>query len=91
MQAMADGLVALGIECTLFPDGIDIRGGKLLGGTVNSEGDHRIAMAFAMASLRSEGPITIRNCANIATSFPGFTELAAEAGVNLKPVTPQAE
>jgi len=51
---------------------------------VHSHGDHRIAMAFAVASLRSEGDIVIKDCANVATSFPNFVELADQVGMNIK-------
>ncbi|MBT8148108.1 MAG: bifunctional prephenate dehydrogenase/3-phosphoshikimate 1-carboxyvinyltransferase, partial [Gammaproteobacteria bacterium] len=84
LQAMADGLRVLGIEHQLYEDGIDITGGQLGGGEIDSQGDHRIAMAFAMASLCSSAPIVIRNCANVATSFPGFVELARAAGLQLQ-------
>lgn len=83
IQVMADGLLALGIECTVYDDGIDIVGGKLGGGRVHSHDDHRIAMSFAVASLRSEGEIFIEDCANVATSFPGFVELANGVGMNI--------
>ena len=63
------------------PDGIVIRGGPLGGGRVDSHGDHRIAMAFAMAGLRANGEIVIGDCANVRTSFPNFLELAREAGL----------
>lgn len=78
---MADGLLACGIEAEPTPDGIRIRGGQLRGATVDSHGDHRIAMSFAMGALRAEGAMHIRNCANVNTSFPGFVELAAGAGL----------
>jgi 5-enolpyruvylshikimate-3-phosphate synthase len=52
-------------------------------GSINSHGDHRIAMAFAMASLRAAGPITILDTENVATSFPGFVSLARHAGLLL--------
>ena len=81
---MADGLLALGIDCTVVDDGIDITGGTIQGGAVHSRDDHRIAMSFAVASLRSQGEIFIEDCANVATSFPGFVELANGAGMNLK-------
>ncbi|SFR37524.1 3-phosphoshikimate 1-carboxyvinyltransferase [Marinobacter gudaonensis] len=85
IQVMADGLAALGVETTVTPDGIVIDGGQTIGGgTVNSHGDHRIAMSFAVASLRAAGDITINDCANVATSFPGFVELARETGINIK-------
>lgn len=84
LQAMADGLQVLGIEHQLYVDGIDITGGQLGGGEIDSKGDHRIAMAFAMAALCSDAPVVIRNCANVATSFPGFVELASTAGLKLQ-------
>lgn len=84
LQAMADGLGSLGVEHRLYDDGIDITGGAMSGGEIDSRGDHRIAMAFAVAALRSEGPIRIRDCANVATSFPGFVPLANQAGLQIQ-------
>jgi 3-phosphoshikimate 1-carboxyvinyltransferase len=81
IQVMADGLAALGIQVEPRPDGIRIRGGGLAGGAVNSRGDHRIAMSFAMAGLRAAGPIRIHDCANVNTSFPGFAALASGIGL----------
>ncbi|UDL03546.1 bifunctional prephenate dehydrogenase/3-phosphoshikimate 1-carboxyvinyltransferase [Marinobacter sp. CA1] len=84
IQVMADGLTALGVESTVTADGIVIPGGQRLGGgTVDSHGDHRIAMSFAVASLRAEGEIVVNDCANVATSFPGFVELARETGIQI--------
>ncbi len=83
IQVMADGLQTLGITASPTPDGIVIEGGQLQGGEVESHGDHRIAMAFAVASLCAEGEIRIRNCANVATSFPNFVELAQQTGIQL--------
>ncbi|WP_230409006.1 bifunctional prephenate dehydrogenase/3-phosphoshikimate 1-carboxyvinyltransferase [Zooshikella harenae] len=84
IQAMADGLDALGARVETTLDGIIIKGGQTLqGGKVDSLGDHRIAMAFAVAGLRASGPIEIANCANVATSFPNFIELAKVTGFNL--------
>ncbi len=84
IQVMADGLVACGIDAEPRPDGIRIVGGSLHGATVDSHGDHRIAMSFAMAALRADGPIRIRDCANVNTSFPGFAELARRAGLDIE-------
>jgi 3-phosphoshikimate 1-carboxyvinyltransferase len=81
IQVMADGLLALGVDAEPTPDGIRIRGGRLGGGRVDSHGDHRIAMSFAMAALRANGEIRIDDCANVNTSFPGFVDLAASAGL----------
>ncbi len=81
IQAMADGLAILGIDARPTADGIVIQGGELGGGVVNSCGDHRIAMSFAMAALCSKENIVIEHCSNVATSFPGFVELAQQAGL----------
>ena len=84
IAAMADGLRALGIEVEEFPDGARIHGGQIQGGRINSRGDHRIAMAFAMAGLAADGVIEIDNTDNVDTSFPGFAALAGEAGLKLQ-------
>jgi len=83
IQVMADGLTTLGIACEVTPDGIIIDGGRLGSGRVVSHGDHRIAMSFAIAALRSAGPVEIEDCANVATSFPDFTGIARRAGLNI--------
>ena len=83
IQVMADGLQTLGVDARPTADGIAIQGGPIGGGTVEGHGDHRIAMSFAMAALRATGPITINDCANVNTSFPGFVELAAGAGLKI--------
>jgi 3-phosphoshikimate 1-carboxyvinyltransferase len=84
IQAMCDGLWALGVAAQPRPDGARICGGRLRGGFVDSRGDHRVAMAFAMAALRAEQPVTILDCANVATSFPGFAALARGAGLRIR-------
>lgn len=85
IQAMADGLRILGVDVRPRPDGIRIRGtgpgDRVGGGRVDSLGDHRIAMSFAMAALRAAGEITIDHCANVNTSFPGFVDSAASTGL----------
>jgi 3-phosphoshikimate 1-carboxyvinyltransferase len=83
IQVMADGLQTLGVDARPTADGMIIHGGSLRGGVVDSHGDHRIAMSFAMAALRAHGEITIHDCANVATSFPGFVELAGSAGLGI--------
>lgn len=84
IQVMADGLTTLGVKTEVKPDGIIIQGGPMGGGEVHSHSDHRIAMSFAVASLRAQGEIVIRDCANVATSFPNFVELAQEVGIQLR-------
>jgi 3-phosphoshikimate 1-carboxyvinyltransferase len=74
------------VDAQPTPDGIVINPGNFSGGTIESHGDHRIAMSFAMAALRATQPIIINDCANVNTSFPGFVELAATAGVNIRTV-----
>lgn len=81
IQVMADGLQSLGINAQATADGMIIEGGPIGAGHVDSHGDHRIAMAFSMAALRAVGDIEINNCANVNTSFPGFVEQAARAGL----------
>lgn len=84
IQAMADGLRVLGIDAQPTADGMVMKGGKLGSGTINSLGDHRIAMSFAVAALRCGGPVTINDCANVNTSFPGFVDLARRAGLSIR-------
>jgi 3-phosphoshikimate 1-carboxyvinyltransferase len=84
IAVMATGLRALGIRIDETPDGAVIEGGALDGGAVESHGDHRCAMAFAVAGAVARGVITIRDCANVATSFPGFVELANSCGLAVR-------
>ncbi len=84
IAVMAEGLRNLGINVEETADGAIIQGGVLQGGRVESQGDHRIAMTFAMAALRAQGPIRINDCANVATSFPSFPQLAKQAGLDLE-------
>ena len=85
IQVMADGLQALGVDASPTPDGMVIQGGNSInGGRVDSRGDHRIAMSFAMAALRADGMVEIDDCANVNTSFPGFVELAAGVGLGVE-------
>ena len=83
IQVMADGLKVLGIKNQVLEDGIEITGGLIKGGKVDSCGDHRTAMSFAIAALRSKKPIEILDCDNVSTSFPNFVSLAREAGLSI--------
>lgn len=91
IQAMVDGLITLGIDARGTADGAVIQGmgaaGRFGGGEIVTHHDHRIAMSFAMASLRAAEPVTILDCANVATSFPDFVELANSAGMELDALT----
>jgi len=85
LAAVAAGLEALEVEHRLLPDGLWIRGRpSFAGGIIDSRGDHRIAMAFAMAAPRARAPIEIIDVANVATSFPGFEVCARQAGLGLE-------
>jgi 3-phosphoshikimate 1-carboxyvinyltransferase len=86
IQVMADGLVQLGVEAIPTVDGMRIRGGPINGGRVDSRGDHRIAMSFAIAGLRARGEVLVDDCENVNTSFPGFVELASGAGLGIEQV-----
>ncbi|MEJ2397456.1 MAG: 3-phosphoshikimate 1-carboxyvinyltransferase [Gammaproteobacteria bacterium] len=86
IAVMADGLKVLGIDAKPTQDGIIIQGGKMGGGEIDSHGDHRIAMSFAMAALRAQDDIRIKDCANVNTSFPGFVTLAQQVGLSIAQV-----
>jgi len=69
-------LRAMGAEVAEFEDGLDVPGGQTLhGATIDSGGDHRIAMAFSVAALRAEGPTVIHGAESVAISFPEFFNL----------------
>ncbi|MBA3535351.1 MAG: 3-phosphoshikimate 1-carboxyvinyltransferase [Tatlockia sp.] len=84
---MVEGLQRLGIEAQAFEDGLYINGGKLKGGEVFSYHDHRIAMSFAIAGAVADAPVTIKDCINVATSFPGFVETANQIKMAIKEIT----
>ncbi|MDQ1243518.1 MAG: 3-phosphoshikimate 1-carboxyvinyltransferase [Pseudomonadota bacterium] len=83
IAVMARGLDALGVPNEVRADGLSIEGGPFGGGVVESHGDHRVAMSFAVASLRASAPIEIRDVANVGTSFPGFATTARAVGLRL--------
>jgi 3-phosphoshikimate 1-carboxyvinyltransferase len=88
IAAMSAGLKSLGVMHSVLPDGMRIEGRSegpaFTGGEVDSFGDHRIAMSFAVASLRAAKSISIRDVANVATSFPGFVGLARSVGLDIR-------
>jgi 3-phosphoshikimate 1-carboxyvinyltransferase len=83
IAVMASGLRALGATIVETPDGARIHGGRLHGGRADSAGDHRIAMSLAVAAQCAGADVEIADCANVATSFPGFEALAAGVGFGL--------
>lgn len=88
LAAMVDGLVQLGVTAELLNDGVRVFGGQPQGGVVDSHGDHRIAMSFAILGQRAKGTVEIRDCENIETSFPGFVSLMQHAGLDISEKAP---
>ena len=86
IAVMAAGLRKLGVELQEYPDGIDITGGKVSGGRVQSAGDHRCAMSFAVLGLVATDRILIEDAEFIATSYPGFTRDMGLLGANMQVV-----
>lgn len=92
LAVMSEGLSALSVSHQLLADGMwlsglepgaDAAGPVFQGGCIDSHGDHRIAMSFAVASLRARAAVQIGDVANVATSFPGFADLACSLGFQL--------
>jgi 3-phosphoshikimate 1-carboxyvinyltransferase len=83
LGSMARALCATGISVDEGVDSLRVEGGQLSGGAIDSHGDHRIAMAMAVAGQVATGPVRIGDCANVDTSFPGFAVLARSAGMQL--------
>lgn len=81
IAAMASGLRALGVDVDESDDGAIVHGASFTAGTVDSFGDHRIAMSLAIAGSVARGPVTVTNIDAVATSFPGFADLMAEIGL----------
>ncbi|RPJ44980.1 MAG: 3-phosphoshikimate 1-carboxyvinyltransferase, partial [Candidatus Latescibacterota bacterium] len=81
IRLILDMLLAFGIEARERPDGFEFEGGRVRGGRVRSGGDHRIAMAAAIAALAAEGESRVEGTACIATSLPEFLPIARELGL----------
>lgn len=84
IAAMAGGLARLGVPVSETDDGATVAGGVLSGGSVESHGDHRIAMAFSIAASRATGHVEIRDTDAVNTSFPGFADCMRGIGINIK-------
>ena len=86
ISSVAQGLAALGVKVKEHPDGLTIAGAPATGlksAQVDSHGDHRIAMAFAIAAATANGAVQVQNTQNIATSFPEFYQVARQAGLDV--------
>ena len=84
IRSVVAGLRAIGVAVEERADGLTITGGVIKGGRVESHGDHRIAMAFAVAGGVAEAPVEVLDCENIATSFPDFCRVANDAGLAIQ-------
>lgn len=84
IRALAEGLESIGVSVETRPDGMRVTGGRPAGGVVQSHGDHRIAMAFSVAGLAAAGPVTVQDCKNVDTSFPGFIDCARQLGWEIR-------
>jgi 3-phosphoshikimate 1-carboxyvinyltransferase len=88
LAAIATNLRAMGAQVSETEDGLEIMGGAPLHGAhVQSYGDHRIAMAFAIAGLFAEGETTIEGTECVATSYPGFADTLSK--IMTEPKSPQ--
>lgn len=75
IATVVENLRLMGADVTEFEDGMEIHGGKpLIGADLDSYGDHRIAMAFAIAGLFAAGETVIKNTECVNTSYPGFAK-----------------
>lgn len=83
LAVMAAGLRKLGVELKEYPDGMDIKGGKVTGARVESAGDHRCAMSFAVLALVASQRVEIDDAEFIATSYPGFIQDMGRLGVKM--------
>lgn len=84
LAVMAAGLQELGVSLKEYPDGIDIEGGAVSGGMLESAGDHRCAMSFAVLGLRAAGEVRIRDAEFIATSYPSFRDDLGRLGAPMQ-------
>ena len=89
LELIAANLRTLGITVDERPDGLEIEGGPVGGGTVKSDGDHRIAMAFATLATRAAAPVTVDDASSIATSYPGFVEALSTLRGQVEPLSPR--
>ena len=81
ISMLTKGLRCLGAEIEEFQDGFHVQGNKkLTGGRANAYGDHRLAMAFAVAALGAVGPSTIEDATAVSVSYPGFFDMLEGLG-----------
>ncbi|MCE5250033.1 3-phosphoshikimate 1-carboxyvinyltransferase [bacterium] len=84
IAVMAQELAKLGGDITELPDGLEIRGTGLKGGSVHGHGDHRVVMACAVAGCAADGPVTIDTAEAADVTFPGFWEKIRALGADIR-------
>ena len=84
IASMANGLRTLGIQVDETDDGATVHGGKLIGGEVESYGDHRIAMSLAVAGSIASDAVTVNDVSAVETSFPGFVPIMSKLGISIR-------
>ena len=88
LQVMSEALDSFGVKFRLEDDGITIYGigkdGTFRSTEIDSSGDHRIAMASSIGSLRADGETSILDCLNVNTSFPNFVDVCRQVGINIE-------
>ena len=84
IAAMADGMRQLGIRVDESRDGAVVHGGHFTGGTVDSYGDHRVAMSLAIAGTVAMDAVVIRDVDSVETSFPGFIDCVTSIGMKIR-------
>jgi 3-phosphoshikimate 1-carboxyvinyltransferase len=85
ISALCQGLGSLGVAVREFTDGFELLGeGVPDGGSVQSFGDHRLAMSFALAGLASGHPVTVQDAEVIKESFPSYVETFQALGANIR-------
>ncbi len=85
ISAMADGMRGLGISVDESNDGAVVHGGRFSGGSVQSHGDHRVAMSLAIAGTIASAKVTVADVSAVDTSFPGFCEVMSAIGADITP------
>lgn len=85
IEAMVEGLRALGVQAEPLEGGARIRGGSVAGGTVDGRGDHRIQMAFSVAALAADEPVAITGPTGAhRVSYPGFPRALRDLGARVE-------
>jgi 3-phosphoshikimate 1-carboxyvinyltransferase len=86
LEGLAGGIRGLGGHAAAEGEDLVVAGGGLVGGRVDAQDDHRMAMAFAVAALAARGPVELEGIESAAVSFPGFVATLAALGASVEPL-----